>query len=112
MPELSQENKDRLLLCCGDGRHVFRVFHNREPFYLSYWLTTDPTHIKYSNPYDFDVRLLGFDESNGDLASLSNPQTDYQKAVSKLFQKRLEQAIDEGKITFPPCEPGELQKAC
>lgn len=70
-------------------------------------MTTDP-EIKECSRYDFRLDSLGIDP-NLPALRLKEPVDEQTKAAADQFLKKLEQAIADGDITFPPAAPGKLQ---
>jgi hypothetical protein len=118
--KMSKANLKRLVACASEGHHVFLVYRHGNPkdVFQSSEMTTDP-EIKECSDYDFRLEPLGVDSSleawmrdpDSVIASwnLARPENDKHRAASELFLERLNQAIADGSITFPPDAPGSMQ---
>ena len=71
-------------------------------------MTTDP-EIKECSRYDFRLDSWGVDPEKFPAWQLVKPIGEENEAVADQFLKKLEQAIADGDITFPPNPPGKLQ---
>lgn len=113
MPKtMTKANQKRLLACCSNGNHVFLVYRHGNPkdVFRGCWLTTDP-EIQECSSYDFRVdKLIEGCESKIDaIWKLKDPTRFGCITEAALVLARLEQAIADGKISFPPDPPAEWQ---
>ncbi|MEP0917004.1 hypothetical protein NC981_09245 [Leptolyngbya sp. DQ-M1] len=113
MPKtMTRTNQKRLLACCSDGQHIYLVYRHGNPkdVFRGLWLTTDP-EIKECSDYDFRVdRLIeGFESKINAIWKVRNAEHYGIVEEAAIVLHRLEQAIKDGKIKFPPDSPGEWQ---
>ena len=111
MPKkMTSHNTKRLVACNSEGEHIFLCYRHGNPkdVFQSGWMTTDPD-IKECSRYDFLITSLGVDPEKFPAWQLVKPIGEENEAVADQFLKKLEQAIADGDITFPPNPPGKLQ---
>ncbi|MBD1825679.1 hypothetical protein H6F51_24740 [Cyanobacteria bacterium FACHB-DQ100] len=110
---MSKANQKRLLACCSGGQHIYLVYRHGNPrdVFQGCWLTTDP-EIKECSDYDFRVdRLIEGVESKINAIWKVRSAEHYEiTEESAIVLHRLEQAIKDEKIKFPPDNPGEWQE--
>ena len=106
---MTSDNIKRLVVCLSDGNHIFLCYRHGNPkdVFQSTWMTTD-SEIKECSDYDFRLESLGVDP-NLPAWRLKEPIREENKAAADRFLEKLEQAIADGGITFPPNLPGKIQ---
>jgi hypothetical protein len=103
MPKrMTSDNIKRLVVCLSNGNHIFLCYRHGNPkdVFQSTRMTTDP-EIKECSDYDFRLESLGVDP-NLPAWRLQEPIREENKAAADQFLEKLEQAIADGNITFPP----------
>ena len=107
---MTSQNTKRLVACNSEGEHVFLCYRHGNPkdVFQGGWMTTDPV-IKECSDYDFLITSLGVDPRNCPAWQLVQPIGEENETAADQFRRKLEQAIVDGDITFPPNPPGKLQ---